>query len=120
MLPASGLNLAAGNSTKPPCPTVPSPAWPSTGASPDATGSLHGPSDRGVAGALLGRASVVGSWPQAITTTQPSRTASRARATTPRRSAADLGHALGGTDEPFLVDQVALLLAPDRALDDAG
>src|SRR5213078_3518366 len=36
-----------------------------------------------------------------------------------RGSAPDLGHALGRADEPLLVDEVALLLAPHRALDDA-
>src|SRR6266536_4095252 len=37
----------------------------------------------------------------------------------PPGSAADLGHALGRPDEALLVDQVALLLQPDRALDHA-
>src|SRR5262249_25734578 len=34
-----------------------------------------------------------------------------------RGSAADLGHALGRSDEAVLVDQVALFLQPDGALD---
>src|SRR5262249_58602912 len=76
--------------------------------------------ETGVAGVLLGWAAVVGSSPHAASARLPRSMASRARAPMARSSAADLRHALGGSDEAFLVDQVALLLAPDRALDDAG